>query len=204
MAARSTSASAEKRRAILDAAVRVFAERGFNHCRVSDIADEAGVAYGLVYHYFKSKDGILDEVFLERWGLMLEVIQNAHDDETLTPREKLTKVATFIVESYGRQPEVMQVVIVEVTRQANTFGRRHWAKIQEGHAGIARIVATAQQRGELRPDIPPELAGIVFYGGIEQLLTAWIFDLMPATPEDRHAAVAALIETIVGGLGSHA
>lgn len=201
MAARSTSASAEKRRAILDAAVRVFAERGFNHCRVSDIADEAGVAYGLVYHYFKSKDGILDEVFLERWGLMLDVIQAAHDDDALSPREKLGKVATFIVESYARQPEVMQVVIVEVTRQANTFGRRHWAKIQEGHAGIARIVATAQQRGELRPDIPPELAGIVFYGGIEQLLTAWIFDLMPASPEDRNAAVAALIETIVGGLG---
>jgi len=201
MAARSTSASAEKRRAILDAAVRVFAERGFNHCRVSDIADEAGVAYGLVYHYFKSKDGILDEVFLERWGLMLDVIQNAHDDEALTPREKLTKVATFIVESYARQPDVMQVVIVEVTRQANTFGRRHWAKIQEGHAGIARIVATAQDRGELRPDIPPEVAGIVFYGGIEQLLTAWIFDLMPSEPEDRNAAVAALIETIVGGLG---
>ncbi len=201
MAARSTSASAEKRRAILDAAVRVFAERGFNHCRVSDIADEAGVAYGLVYHYFKSKDGILDEVFLERWGLMLEVIQNAHDDESLSPRDKLTKVATFIVESYGRQPEVMQVVIVEVTRQANTFGRRHWAKIQEGHAGIARIVATGQERGELRPDISPHVAGIVFYGGIEQLLTAWIFDLMPASPQDRHDAVAALIETIIGGLG---
>lgn len=201
MAARSSSASAEKRRAILDAAVRVFAERGFNHCRVSDIADEAGVAYGLVYHYFKSKDGILDEVFLERWGLMLEVIQNAHDDASLTPREKLTKVATFIVESYARQPEVMQVVIVEVTRQANTFGRRHWAKIQEGHAGIARIVASAQERGELRPDISAHVAGIVFYGGIEQLLTAWIFDLMPSEPQDRHDAVEALIETIIGGLG---
>lgn len=204
MAARSTSASAEKRRAILDAAVRVFAERGFNHCRVSDIADEAGVAYGLVYHYFKSKDGILDEVFLERWGLMLDVIQAAHDDEALSPREKLTRVATFIVESYARQPDVMQVVIVEVTRQANTFGRRHWAKIQEGHAGIARIVATAQARGELRPDIPPEVAGIVFYGGIEQLLTAWIFDLMPSADEDRNAAVSALIETIIGGLGPQA
>lgn len=201
MAARSSSASAEKRRAILDAAVRVFAERGFNHCRVSDIADEAGVAYGLVYHYFKSKDGILDEVFLERWGLMLEVIQTAHDDASLSPREKLTKVATFIVESYGRQPEVMQVVIVEVTRQANTFGRRHWAKIQEGHAGIARIVASAQERGELRPDISPHVAGIVFYGGIEQLLTAWIFDLMPSEPQDRRDAVEALIETIIGGLG---
>lgn len=200
MAARSTTASAEKRRAILDAAVHVFAQRGFNHCRVSDIADEAGVAYGLVYHYFKSKDGILDEVFLERWGLMLEVIQAADDDDTLTAREKLAKVATFIVESYGRSPEVMQVVIVEVTRQANTFGRRHWATIQEAHAGIAKIVERAQQRGELRPDIPPHFAGIVFYGGIEQILTAWIFDLMPSTPEDRQTAVATLVETICGGL----
>ncbi len=200
MVARSSSGSAEKRRAILDAAVRVFAERGFNHCRVSDIADEAGVAYGLVYHYFKSKDGILDEVFLERWDLMLDVIQAAHDDETLSPREKLHKVATFIVESYARQPDVMQVVIVEVTRQANTFGRRHWSKIQEAHAGIARIVASAQERDELRSDIPAELAGIVFYGGIEQLLTAWIFSLMPAEREDRDAAVNGLIETIFGGL----
>lgn len=200
MASRTTAASAEKRRAILDAAVRVFAERGFNHCRVSDIADEAGVAYGLVYHYFKSKDGILDEVFLERWNLMLEVIQAAHDDTELTAREKLAKVATFIVESYGKQPDVMQVVIVEVTRQANTFGRRHWGRIQEAHEGIAKIVESAQARGELRPDIPPSFAGFVFYGAIEQILTAWIFDLMPSGPEQRREAVSTLVETICGGL----
>jgi AcrR family transcriptional regulator len=200
MVARTSAAGAEKRRAILDAAIRVFAERGFNHCRVSDIADEAGVAYGLVYHYFKSKDGILDEVFLERWGLMLDVTRQAAEDESLSAREKLAKVATFIVESYGRHPDVMQVVIVEVTRQANTFGRKHWATIQDGHAGIARIVREAQTRGELRPDIPPEFASVVFYGGIEQVLTSWIFDTMPSGPEDRRAAVRQLVETICGGL----
>lgn len=200
MVARTTAASAEKRRAILDAAVRVFAERGFNHCRVSDIADEAGVAYGLVYHYFKSKDGILDEVFLERWGLMLEVIEAAAEDESLSARDRLAKVATFIFESYGRHPDVMQVVIVEVTRQANTFGRKHWATIQDGHAGIARIVERAQSTGELRGDIPPGFAAIVFYGGIEQILTSWIFGTMPAEPEDRREAVRTLLETICGGL----
>jgi len=200
MATRTTAGAAEKRRAILDAAIRVFAERGFNHCRVSDIADEAGVAYGLVYHYFKSKDAVLDEVFLERWGLMLEVIEQATADEALTAREKLAKVATFIVESYGHRPDVMQVVIVEVTRQANTFGRRHWTTIQRGHAGIAQIVADAQERGELRSDIPPSFAGIVFYGAIEQLLTSWIFGVLPAEPEDRRRAVETLVETICGGL----
>ena len=69
------SAASDKRRQILDAAVSVFARQGFHACRVSDIADEAGVAYGLVYHYFASKDEILDTIFLERWGLMIEVIE---------------------------------------------------------------------------------------------------------------------------------
>ena len=53
----------------------MFARQGFHACRVSDIADEAGVAYGLVYHYFASKDEILDTLFLERWNVMLELIR---------------------------------------------------------------------------------------------------------------------------------
>ena len=61
----------DKRRQILDAAIRVFARQGFHATRVSDIADEAGVAYGLVYHYFRSKDEVLNELFVERWSLLL-------------------------------------------------------------------------------------------------------------------------------------
>ena len=72
-----TAAATERRRQILDAAVRVFARQGFHTCRVSDIADEAGVAYGLVYHYFSSKEEILDTLFLERWEVMLEAIAAA-------------------------------------------------------------------------------------------------------------------------------
>ncbi len=68
-------AALDKRRLILDAAVRVFARQGFHACRVSDIADEAGVAYGLVYHYFASKDEVLNTLFLERWDVMLELIR---------------------------------------------------------------------------------------------------------------------------------
>ena len=65
----------DKRRQILDAAIRVFARQGFHACRVSDIADEAGVAYGLVYHYFNSKDEVLNELFTERWSLLLAAIE---------------------------------------------------------------------------------------------------------------------------------
>ena len=69
-------APVDKRRMILDAAVRVFARQGFHTCRVSDIADEAGVAYGLVYHYFQSKDEVLDTLFLERWDVLLDAIRD--------------------------------------------------------------------------------------------------------------------------------
>ena len=72
---RSRAGAPDKRRLILDAAVRVFARQGFHACRVSDIADEAGVAYGLVYHYFASKDEVLDTLFLERWNVMLALIR---------------------------------------------------------------------------------------------------------------------------------
>ena len=92
---------ADKRRLILDAAVRVFARQGFHATRVSDIADEAGVAYGLVYHYFRSKDEVLNELFIERWSLLLAAIEEADRTEA-SPREKLGAVATFIFDSYGR------------------------------------------------------------------------------------------------------
>jgi len=111
--------SEQKRRQILAAAVRVFARQGFHACRVSDIADEAGVAYGLVYHYFASKDEILDTLFLERWNVMLELIREV-DLELIPVRDKLRAIASFIVDSYEHDPDLMKVIIVEVTRAANS------------------------------------------------------------------------------------
>src|SRR5665213_4565288 len=101
----------DKRRLILNAAVRVFARQGFHACRVSDIADEAGVAYGLVYHYFASKDEVLDTLFLERWNVMLELIREV-DGQPLPVREKLGAIASFIVDSYRHDPDLMKVIIV--------------------------------------------------------------------------------------------
>ena len=77
----------DRRRQILDAAVRVFARQGFNACRVSDIAREAGVAYGLVYHYFNSKDQVLNELFVERWSLLLGAIEEVDAREIPAARE---------------------------------------------------------------------------------------------------------------------
>lgn len=190
---------ADKRRLILDAAIRVFARQGFHSCRVSDIADEAGVAYGLVYHYFASKDEVLDTLFLERWNVMLGVIREV-DARDIPAREKLQEIASFIIDSYRHDPDLMKVIIVEVTRAANSFGDTHIGSIGEAYQLIAGIIAQAQRDGAFKPEIEARFAAMSFYGAIEQLLTGWIFGLLPQSPEDFERAKWLVVETVCGGL----
>jgi TetR/AcrR family transcriptional regulator, fatty acid metabolism regulator protein len=192
-------ASSDKRRLILDAAVRVFARQGFHACRVSDIADEAGVAYGLVYHYFDSKDEVLNVLFLERWNVMLELIREV-DEQEMPVREKLGAIASFIVDSYRHDPDLMKVIIVEVTRAANSFGNTHIATIREAYDLIGGMIAKAQAEGVFKMQIEPRFAAMAFYGAIEQLLTGWIFDLLPDDEDYFERAKALVVETVCGGL----
>ena len=191
----------DKRRQILDAAIHVFARQGFHACRVSDIADEAGVAYGLVYHYFNSKEQVLNELFTERWSLLLAATEEI-DRQPISAREKLDAVARFIIDSYRYEPDLMKVIIVEVTRAANSFGRTHLPEIRRAYEAIAKIVADAQAAGDFRRDVDPEFASMWFYGAIEQLLSGWIFELIPGGEDDFDRAREMLVETICGGLES--
>jgi TetR/AcrR family transcriptional regulator, fatty acid metabolism regulator protein len=197
------NAAVDKRRVILDAAVRVFARQGFHTCRVSDIADEAGVAYGLVYHYFGSKDEVLDTLFVERWDVLLAAIRETDAQET-APRAKLSAIASFIVDSYRYDPELMKVIIVEVTRAANSFGRTHLGKIGEAYDLIAEIVRKAQADGSFSDAVSPQFAAMAFYGAIEQVLTGWIFGLLEQREDDYERAKRFVVGTICDGLEAHA
>lgn len=198
----STAAEArdqDRRKTILRAAVEVFARKGYHGCRIADVAREAGVAYGLVYHYFRSKDEVLDTLFLDRWNVLLAVISEI-DGQQIPVRDKLHAIAGFIVDSYRHDPDLMKVIIVEVTRAANSFGRTHLGKIREAYALIADIVAKAQADGSFKQDVTPEFAALAFYGAIEQVLTGWIFDMLPRSEAEFDQAKVMIVETICGGL----
>jgi len=196
---RAGNSGVDKRRLILDAAIRVFAREGFHRCRVSDIAREADVAYGLVYHYFRSKDEVLNTLFTERWKLLLETIEEV-DGQDLPVRAKLHAIASFIIDSYQHDPDLMKVIIVEVTRAANTFALHHLDEITRAYEGIAGIVEKAQAEGSLRSDISPTFASLCFYGAIEQLLSAWVFNALAKSPQDFDQAKEMVVETVCGGL----
>jgi TetR/AcrR family fatty acid metabolism transcriptional regulator len=122
------------------------------------------------------------------------------DRQDLHARDKLYMVASFIIDSYHHEPDLMKVIIVEVTRAANTFGRDHLEKIREAYGMIAAIVESARADGSFKEDISAEFAAMCFYGAIEQLLSGWIFGYLPTTDEEFERAKGLVVETICGGL----
>jgi hypothetical protein len=94
----------------------------------------------------------------------------------------------------------MKVIIVEVTRAANSFGRDHLAKIREAYDMIGQIVEGAQREGVFKQEISSDFAALMFYGAIEQLLSGWIFDVIPHSEEDFEQAKSLVVEAICGGL----
>jgi hypothetical protein len=130
---------------------------------------------------------------------MLELIREV-DAELIPVRDKLRAIASFIVDSYAHDPDVMKVIIVEVTRAANSFGQTHLAEIREAYDLIERIVSKAQAEGLFRPEIDARFAAMAFYGAIEQLLTGWIFGLLPEGEEQFERAKWLVVETVCGGL----
>ena len=197
--ARTKAPPLDKRRAILDAAIRVFARQGYHSTRVADIADEAGVAYGLVYHYFRSKEAVMTELFTERWSLLLDASDALYERE-ISAREKLDGIAGFIIDSYRREPDLMKVIIIEVTRAANSFGATHLPEIRRAYDTVSRVVADAQADGLYRAEVDPDFVGMWFYGAIEQLLSGWVFGLIPATDEEFERAREMVVETLCCGL----
>jgi AcrR family transcriptional regulator len=190
-------AQEEKRRLIRDAAVRVFARKGFHTCRVGDIAEEAGVAHGLLYHYFASKDELLEIVFRETWADLLAAIRNVEESGE-SAREQLRQVAAIMLRSWRHDPDLIRVLVREIGRSPEL--QRRIDALGQVFNAVARIVERGQARGEFRSELDPRLASFVFYGALEALLTGWVLGQLPDGDDEVRRAEQALVEIVCSGL----
>ena len=149
-----TDTKREKRRLILRAAITVFARSGYHTSRVSDIAKEAGVAYGLVYHYFGSKEDLLETIFRRTWSRMLEAVEELERSD-VPAREQLAGVARIVLGSWELDPDLVRVLVREVARSPQLG--REVDEIEHAFAALERIVKRGQERGELRRRPRPPL-----------------------------------------------
>jgi AcrR family transcriptional regulator len=190
-------AGEEKRRQLLDAAVRVFARKGFHASRVGDIAEEAGVAHGLLYHYFKSKDQVLEAVFHENWSVLLARIASVEQSDEPAV-DQLRHIAAIVLRTWLHLPDVVRVVIQEFGRSPELAERI--GELTLPIDAIQRVIARGIERGEFRKDIDPQIAATVVYGSIDELLTGWVLGRLPSGEEDVVAAERTLLEVSLLGL----
>jgi TetR/AcrR family transcriptional regulator, fatty acid metabolism regulator protein len=190
-------AHADRRRLLLDAAVRVFARAGYHDCRVDDIAREAGVAHGLLYHYFSSKEEVLETIFRETWSQMLSAVRDVErsGEPALV---QVRKVAAIVLRSWARDPDLIRVLVREITRSPHL--QREVREIQQAFVALERIVKRGQDEGEFRDDLDPRLASQVLYGALEQILTAWVMNRPPASEGEIARAEETVVAMLTEGL----
>jgi AcrR family transcriptional regulator len=175
--------SARTRERILEAATEVFARAGFHGARVADIAEQAGIAYGLVYHYFHNKDDILAAIFAERWGQYIEYLHEVRRTP-LSFRERMRRLVHFWVEVYRREPDLMTIMINEITRSYEFLESHDIGTVLVAFDAIEEMIRDARNAGEVDADVDPQLAAYVIFGAAEMLLTGYVIGtLQRRTPE---------------------
>jgi TetR/AcrR family fatty acid metabolism transcriptional regulator len=190
---------ADRRRQILAAAVKVFAEKGFHASRVGDIAEEAGLAYGLVYHYYESKEDLLETIFRTTWTEMLARVREV-EEAGVPAAEAVRQVTALLLRTWRRDPDLVRVLVREVTR--NQHVQQEIEEITQAMEALERIIRRGQESGEFRTELDSRLSAVVFYGALEEVLSGWVLGQLPDRDEDIARAEQNVVAVLTGGLKS--
>lgn len=187
----------DKRRLILEAAVRVFARGGYHTSRVGDIAEEAGVAHGLLYHYFGSKEEVLRTIFRDSWARLIDALHGVERSEE-PPAEQLRLVAAILLRSWRHDPELVRVLVREVARSPQLLEQVD--EVREAFLVLQRIIERGQADGSFRAELDARLASWIVYGSLEELLTGWVLGQLPDGDEEVARAERTVVDVVCGGL----
>jgi TetR/AcrR family fatty acid metabolism transcriptional regulator len=163
----------DKETVILDAALRIIKQKGFHKARMSDIAKEAGISYGLVYHYFNNKEDLFDAI-LNRWwdglfGLMEGLSEGVNDVQ-----EKLRQIIDYFLDTYQSEPELVNIFITEISRSTTNLTSYRLEHFKKSMSLTEEVIAECQEKQLLRADIKARYLTFMFLGAIETFLSTMV------------------------------
>jgi len=163
----------DKRRRIIDAAVEVFAEKGFFGSKVSEVARRADVADGTIYLYFKSKDDILISLFEEKMeeimARLTEILSGIEE-----PEEKMRRYIVEHLKLVAQQPHLMQVLTVELRQSARFIKEYRPQGFKKYLSVIGAILEEGQAKGVFRKDLDPGVFRRALFGAIDEISLEWV------------------------------
>lgn len=160
----------DKRQRILDAALKVFASRGFYNAKVSEIARTAGVADGTIYLYFANKDDVLIQLFEDRMEYIISRLTTDLAQSKGTPLDRIRSLIHLHVDLATHDPELAEFITVEL-RQSGTFIREYEnPQFIEYLRILGDIVVEGQRDGYIRPNLDSRLIVRAIFGAIDEVL----------------------------------
>lgn len=163
----------EKRERILESAVHVFAEKGFYLARISDVAENAGIADGTIYLYFKNKDDLLLTIFEEKMDLLMGELDRALDGVE-NPLDRIRTFARHHFRQVKAHPRLAEVLQVEL-RLSNKFLKEYRPTKLWSYLGrVGDMVKEGQAQGLIRPEVDPFIAMWMLFGALDEIAMQWV------------------------------
>ena len=163
----------EKRKVILDAALKTFVKRGYPETRVSEIATEAGVAEGTLYNYFHSKEDIFLALFDEKWGGIIYQIKNLIS-RIDNPNDKLKAIFSLVVRMFKKDRYLAEIFLIDIKQSSIFLNNYTINRITEFISLIEQVLEEGKRKGIYRRDLDTRVAKMVIFGAAQGILLSWV------------------------------
>jgi AcrR family transcriptional regulator len=189
----------DKEKVIVAAATRIFSRKGYTNARMSDIATEAGMSYGSLYHYYKSKDALFDIIVGDWWAKLFSELERIKQSESPI-RGKLEAIVRYLLSAYATDPHQVEIYITEISRGfVYHFESRDKENFIKVFSLCEELFYEGQERGDLRKDISANHMANIFLGAIDSFLSTMVFGRVSITPGRQERIVNSVLGVFLHG-----
>jgi TetR/AcrR family fatty acid metabolism transcriptional regulator len=168
------SSREKKEEAIFTAALRVIKQKGFHKARMSDIAKEAQISYGLVYHYFNTKEELFDAILNRWWNGLFGLMEDIHESEFDVCR-KLMRIILYFLDTYQTNPELINIFITEISRSTANLNSKRLGYFKKSMSLTEAVILEGQEKKVLRTDFKARYLTYIFLGALEAFVSTMVF-----------------------------
>lgn len=187
---------------IFKAAVKVIKENGFHKAKMSDVAKAAGISYGLVYHYFQSKEDLFDSI-VSRWWNRLFQLESSLREYDLPLADKLRSIVSYFLDAYQRDPALVTVFVSEFSYTTSKLNAKRLEYSIKFLDRVDAIMEEGQVVGLLRQDMKARYLSYIFMGALNTIVSAMVFVDEKIKGDDQKARITdSILDLFLNGAGA--
>jgi TetR/AcrR family fatty acid metabolism transcriptional regulator len=191
----------EKEAAIFEAALKTIKQKGFHKARMSDIASEAGISYGLVYHYYKNKEDLFDAIIDRWWEGLFQIMDNLKRKDCPAD-DKLRQIISYFLDTYQRNPELVNVFVTEISRSTANLTQERLERFKSFMSLTEAVIKEGQKKGVLRDDLRARYLTYIFLGALETFVSTMVLaDERVKGDAQKERIAGSILEVFLNGAG---